>query len=104
MPLLELRLKLLAGFKKAVDLRYLGIHQPQVNLIVFPDGTTNIPQPKAPQTTERKIGTRNVVDLAVGSLKSTMVCSNTRDKKVRLTRAAKISCAFELQSFKPRLS
>ncbi len=44
--LLEVHLKLFAGLKHAVDLQYLGIDQPQVNLMVFPDGTTNIPQPK----------------------------------------------------------
>ncbi len=43
--LLELRLKLFAGLRKTVDLRYLGIEQPQVNLMVLPDGTTNVPQP-----------------------------------------------------------
>src|SRR4051794_31419924 len=44
--LLEVRLKLFSGLKKVVDIRYLGIEQPRLNLIVFPDGTTNIPQPK----------------------------------------------------------
>ena len=65
-PLLELRLKLLAGLRKAVDLRYLGIHQPQVNLIVFPDGTTNVPQPKLHKPPSGKSGLATVVDLAVG--------------------------------------
>jgi translocation and assembly module TamB len=64
-PLLELRLKLLAGFKKAVDLRYLGIHQPQVNLIVFPDGTTNVPQPKVHKPPSETSGLETVVNLAV---------------------------------------
>ena len=64
-PLLELRLKLLAGFKRAVDLRYLGIQQPQVHLIVFPDGTTNVPQPKVSKPPSEKSGLATVVDLAV---------------------------------------
>ncbi len=64
-PLLELRLKLLTGLKKAVDLRYLGIHQPQVNFIVFPDGTTNVPQPKVHKPPSEKSGLETVVDLAV---------------------------------------
>ncbi|MGA8025931.1 MAG: hypothetical protein WB992_02215, partial [Bryobacteraceae bacterium] len=62
--LLEVRLKLLAGLKKAVDIEYLGIQRPQVNLIVFPDGTTNIPQPKVPQPSQTS-GLETVVDLAV---------------------------------------
>jgi translocation and assembly module TamB len=64
-PLLELRLKLLAGFRKAVDLRYLGIHRPQVNFIVFPDGTTNIPQPKVHKEPSGISGLETVVNLAV---------------------------------------
>jgi len=64
-PLLELRLKLLTGFRKAVDLRYLGIHQPQVNLIVFPDGTTNVPQPRGHKPPSDKSGLETVVNLAV---------------------------------------
>jgi translocation and assembly module TamB len=64
-PLLDLRLKLLTGFKKVVDLRYLGIHQPQVNLIVFRDGTTNIPQPKVHKPPSQRSSLQTVVDLAV---------------------------------------
>jgi translocation and assembly module TamB len=62
---LELRLKLLAGLKQAVDLEYLGIQQPQVNLIVLPDGTTNIPQPKIQHAPSQKTGLETVVDLAI---------------------------------------
>jgi translocation and assembly module TamB len=64
-PLLELRLKLLSGFKKMVDLRYLGIQQPQVNVMVFPDGTTNIPHPKVHKAPSQKSPLETVVNLAV---------------------------------------
>jgi translocation and assembly module TamB len=64
--LLELRLKLFAGFKKAVDLQYLGIQQPQVNLMVFPDGKTNVPEPKVKKKPSQTSGLETVVDLAVG--------------------------------------
>ncbi len=63
--LLELRLKLLTGLKQAIDLRYLGIEQPQLNLIVLPDGRTNIPQPKTPSVPSQTSGLQTVVDLAV---------------------------------------
>lgn len=68
-PLLEapsvvLRLKLLAGLKQTVDLEYLGADQPRANVIVFPDGQTNIPAPKVtPQNT--KLGLETIVDLAI---------------------------------------
>lgn len=64
--LLELRLKLFSGLYHMVDLQYLGITQPQVNLIVFPDGTTNIPQPKVQKQPSQTSGLETVVDLAVG--------------------------------------
>ncbi|MGI8958823.1 MAG: translocation/assembly module TamB domain-containing protein [Bryobacteraceae bacterium] len=64
--LLELRLKLFTGFKKAVDLQYLGIQQPQVNFIVFPDGKTNVPEPKVKKQPSQTSGLQTVVDLAVG--------------------------------------
>ncbi len=64
--LLELRLKLFSGLYHMVDLQYLGITQPQVNLMVFPDGTTNIPKPKVPSKPSDKSGLETVVDLAVG--------------------------------------
>ncbi len=65
--LLEVRLKLFSGLKKVVDIRYLGIERPQVNLIVFADGKTNIPEPKVKkQSTSDKSGLETVVNLAVG--------------------------------------
>jgi len=50
-PLLRLRsarlgLQLLSVFKPGVDLNSLVIEEPVVNLIVYPDGTTNLPAPK----------------------------------------------------------
>src|SRR5437764_188925 len=64
--LLEVRLKLFAGMKKAVDLQYLGIQQPQVNLTLFPDGKTNVPEPKVQKKPSQTSGLQTVVDLAVG--------------------------------------
>ena len=36
--LLEVHLKLLSALKNVVDVQYVGIETPRVNLIVFPDG------------------------------------------------------------------
>ena len=65
--LLELRLKLFAGLKKTVDLTYLGLSSPKVNLIVNPDGTTNIPAPKIKKQPSQTSGLETVIDLAIGS-------------------------------------
>lgn len=68
--LLEVRLKLLSGLKKAVDIRFLGISKPQVNFIVFPDGKTNVPEPKVkkPPSNDNS-GLETVVNLAVGEFR-----------------------------------
>ncbi len=67
--LLELRLKLFAGLKHAVDLAYLGVSDPKVNLIVNPDGTTNIPAPKIKKAPSQTSGLETVVDLAIGEFR-----------------------------------
>lgn len=64
--LLEVRLKLFSGLYHLVDLRYVGIDQPRVNLIVFPDGKTNIPEPKIQKQPSQTSGLETVVDLKIG--------------------------------------
>jgi translocation and assembly module TamB len=66
--LLEVRLKLLSALTKPIDLQYLGIDQPQVNFIVFPDGKTNVPTPKVKKESKPsgKSPLETVIDLAVG--------------------------------------
>ena len=64
-----LELKLFSGFNKAVDLNYLGVKDTSVNLIVFPDGKTNIPTPKVAEQPSNKSGLETVVDLAVKQFK-----------------------------------
>jgi translocation and assembly module TamB len=63
--LLEVRLKLFGSFSKAVDLEYLGIQNPKANLIVYPDGTTNVPPPKVARQPSNTNGLKIVVDLAI---------------------------------------
>ncbi len=67
--LLELRLKLFAGLKHTVDLAYLGLSEPKVNLIVNPDGTTNVPSPKIKKAPSQTSGLETVVDLAIGQFR-----------------------------------
>ncbi|HEX4748548.1 MAG TPA: translocation/assembly module TamB domain-containing protein [Bryobacteraceae bacterium] len=64
--LLEARVKLFSGLYHLVDLRYLGLDTPKVNLIVFPDGKTNIPQPKIQQKPSQTSGLETVLDLKIG--------------------------------------
>ena len=63
--LLELRLRLFSGLTKPFDVAYLGITDPRVNLILLPNGTTNMPQPKVASKPSQTSGLETVVDLAV---------------------------------------
>ncbi len=66
---IELKLKLFSSLRKAVDLAYLGIDEPQVNLIVNSDGSTNIPNPKVKSPPSSESPVETVVDLAVGAFR-----------------------------------
>ena len=65
-PLLEVQLKLFSGIKHAIDLNYVGIQSPAVNLLVYADGTTNIPEPKIKKQPSQTSGLETVVDLEIG--------------------------------------
>ena len=68
--LLEVDLKLTSPFRNFVDIAYLGIDAPQANVIVSPDGHTNVPAPKI-QHPSQTTGLETIVDLAVGQFKLT---------------------------------
>jgi translocation and assembly module TamB len=63
--LLEVDLKLLSPFKGMVDIASLLVDEPQANVIVYPDGRTNIPAPKIKKPSD-KSGLESIVNLAVG--------------------------------------
>jgi translocation and assembly module TamB len=69
-PLLRARsivvdLKLFASLKQYIDIRALTVDTPQANIIVYPDGTTNVPAPKVKKPSD-KSALQTVVDLAIG--------------------------------------
>jgi len=64
--LVEVDLKLLSGFKKAIDIRRLLVDAPHANVIVYPDGRTNLPSPKVKKSSD-KTALETIVDLAVGN-------------------------------------
>lgn len=65
-PLLELRLSLFSGIAHLIDLEYVGIQQPEVDIMVFPDGKTNIPEPKIQTKPSQSSGLETIVDLKIG--------------------------------------
>jgi translocation and assembly module TamB len=43
-------LKIVSLFRRDIDIQYLDVAAPQIDLIVGPDGRTNVPQPKIPSS------------------------------------------------------
>ncbi len=64
----QLNLRLLPNLHHPWDITYLGIDAPQANVIVYPDGHTNIPTPKSTSSTSPL---ETVVDLAIGRFELT---------------------------------
>lgn len=62
---LQVDLKLTSPFTGFVDIAYLLVDTPRANVMVFPDGKTNIPAPKIKKPST-KSGLETVVDLAIG--------------------------------------
>ncbi len=81
---IDLRLKLLAGLKKIIDLNYLGVDRAAANVIVFPDGSTNVPQPKAVRKANRS-ALETVVDLAIGEFEITRSSIVFADQSIPLS-------------------
>jgi translocation and assembly module TamB len=63
--LIQVDLKLLSPFKGFVNIAGLLVDTPQANVIVFPDGRTNIPAPKT-KSTSNESGLETVVNLKIG--------------------------------------
>src|SRR5689334_22867256 len=83
--LIELQLKLFTGLKHAVDLQYLGVDQPRLNLIVFPNGNTNIPRPKVQEHPSQTSGLETVVDLAIGKFQITNGLIESSEEKINFS-------------------
>ncbi len=61
---LKIGLKLISLAKRQVDVASIDVTDPQVNLILSPDGHSNIPEPKTPRS-GKSVGD-TILDLAVG--------------------------------------
>ncbi len=59
-----LAVKLLSALRTPFVLEYLGVDRPQANVMVFPDGHTNIPEPRK-KSTSNKSTLETVVNLAI---------------------------------------
>ena len=66
----EVDIRLFTSIHHILDITYLGIDRPQANIMVFPDGRTNVPTPKQ-KIDSNKSTLETVVDLAVGRFELT---------------------------------
>ena len=68
-PRVQVNLQLFTSFKRIVNVSYLGLERPEVNVMVSADGRTNIPSPRQP-TNSTSSPLETVVNLAVGRFES----------------------------------
>src|SRR5260370_29888460 len=66
----ELDLRMFTSLKHPFELAYLGVDKPQVNILVFPDGRTNVPTPRV-KSTSNQTPTETLVNLAIGHFELT---------------------------------
>ena len=67
---LQLNFRLFTSLHHLWDITYLGIDRAQANVIVYPDGWTNIPSPRT-KTSSSNSPLETVVDLAIGRFELT---------------------------------
>ncbi|MEO8658935.1 MAG: translocation/assembly module TamB domain-containing protein [Bryobacteraceae bacterium] len=97
------QLKLFSGLKQAVDLQSLTIDRPQVNLIVGPDGTTNIPSPKIKKKPGAQSPLETVLDLAVGHFELRNGLLTYNDRKTPLNaRGENVSANLSYNRMTPQ--
>ena len=60
----HVRLHIVSFLETRIHLEYLGLEHPVFHLIVYPDGSTNAPEPKLKQNTTTPV--QRIFDLAVG--------------------------------------
>ncbi len=60
----EVALRIVSFWRKQIDLQAIEVDRPRVHIIVYPDGRTNVPKPKAARHA-RKGAIETVLDLAV---------------------------------------
>ncbi len=83
--LLELRIRLFAAFSKILDLQFLGVEDPRLNVMVLPDGNTNIPEPKSPTPPSQTSGLETIVNLAVREFRISNGYARLLDQRLKIS-------------------
>ncbi len=69
-PRIQLDLRLFTSIHHWIDLAYLGIEQPEANIVILPDGQSNIPTPRQPRSANQA-PLQPVVNAAIGHFELT---------------------------------
>jgi len=90
------------------DIAYLGMERPEVNVIVLPDGRTNIPVPRK-KTVSKETPLETVVDLAVGhfELSSGLIALASQKQNINIrgeNLRAELAYNILTQGYKGQLS
>ena len=80
----QVNLKLLTSFRRLIEISYLGIERPEINVLTFADGTTNIPEPKDKKPKSDKTVLDSLVDLAVNyfQISNGMIAYNSQKQPI----------------------
>jgi translocation and assembly module TamB len=96
----EVDVRLLSSLNKIVDISYLRLDGPQANILVYPDGTTNVPIPKT-KSTSNKAPLETVVDLAVdhAELNDGLLMFNSRKQPLEVrANNLRLQLAYDTRS------
>jgi translocation and assembly module TamB len=96
----EVDARLLLNLNKIVDITYLGLDGPQANILVYPDGRTNVPTPKTRSTSNQR-PLETVVDLAVDHAELTggLLTFNSRRQLVQVrANNLRVQLAYDTRS------
>ena len=72
-------LKIISALRRDVDISSLIVERPTVDLIVYPDGTTNVPSPKVQASEKNPV--QRLLDLAVGHFEARGGLFEFKDEK-----------------------
>jgi translocation and assembly module TamB len=96
-------LKIVSALKRDVDIQYLDVMAPRVYLIVYPDGRTNVPEPKVKGKRDKNAA-ETILDLAIGrfSLQQGVFEVESRGKTPFDARGRDLGARFAYEAAGPR--
>ena len=98
---IDVGLKVVSALKKDVDIASLIVDRPELHIIVYPDGSTNIPEPAVKRAGPNPI--ERFIRLAVQRFEIRNGMAHVRDEKLPLdVRGENLQLAFDYDSTGPR--